>query len=260
MATIHLNFRSDALWRAVYPLIFLPDLNGWRDTDPPWPTVYFLNGYSGGGLETAAFAGLRLFAMRYGVAVVLPDGDNSFYVDNPDRRAMYSRYVGEELVETTRFLLPLSRKREDTFIAGISMAGYGALINGLRFSKRFSKIGMLSPALNFMRKDGSLPPIGPERGRELRQVFGSWEQYSHSYMNYLNVIPRMVAEGADIPELFLAIGDQDPLRPDAEDFREKVKGLPLSLSWFAESGGHDHTFWKKAMDPLFSFLTGKEGV
>ena len=45
----------------------------------------------------------------------------------------------------TRKLLPLSHRREDTFIAGISMGGYGALINGLRYSDTFSKIGMLSP-------------------------------------------------------------------------------------------------------------------
>ncbi len=258
MATIHLNFRSDALWRSVYPLVFLPDLNGWRDADPPWPTLYFLNGYSGGGLETAAFSNIALFAMRYGVAVVLPDGDNSFYVDFPERRAMYSRYVGEELVELTRSVLPLSRRREDTWIAGISMGGYGALINGLRFSERFSKIGMLSPALNFMREDGSLPPLGPEMRQELQSVFGSWEQYRDSYMNYWDVVPRMAVEGEPVPGMFLAVGEQDPLRPDVENFRMRLEHSGLPLTFYSREGGHDHTFWKKAMDPLFSFLTGKE--
>ena len=59
----------------------------------------------------------------HGIAIVMIDGDNSFYVDDEQRNAYYSRYVGEEIVEVTRKLLPLSHRREDTFIAGISMGG-----------------------------------------------------------------------------------------------------------------------------------------
>ena len=132
MANLHLNFRSDMLMRSVYPRVFLPDYNDWNDVPPPYRTLYFLHGYSGGALETATFTNFALYAAVHGIAIVMVDGDNSFYVDDEQRNAYYSRYVGEEIVEVTRKLLPLSHRREDTFIAGISMGGYGALINGLR--------------------------------------------------------------------------------------------------------------------------------
>ena len=74
-----MNFRSSEISRSVYPLVFLPDLNQWRDIDPPYPTLYFLHGYSGGAMETAMFSNIALYAMRYGVAVVLAESTKILY-------------------------------------------------------------------------------------------------------------------------------------------------------------------------------------
>lgn len=57
------------------------------------------------------------------------------------------RYVGEELPAFTRRLFPLSSRREDTFIAGLSMGGYGALNAGLTYPETFGKVAALSAAL-----------------------------------------------------------------------------------------------------------------
>ena len=168
MANLHLNFRSDMLMRSVYPRVFLPDYNDWNDVTP----LYFLHGYSGGALETATFTNFALYAAVHGIAIVMIDGDNSFYVDDEQRNAYYSRYVGEEIVEVTRKLLPLSHRREDTFIAGISMGGYGALINGLRYSGTFSKIGMLSPALGMYPENGVMQPGSPLHKESLLALLG----------------------------------------------------------------------------------------
>ena len=260
MATVHMNFRSDCISRSVYPVVFLPDLNMWRDVEPPYPTLYFLNGYSGGALETAMFTNIALYAMRYGAAVVLADGENSFYVDDEKRGALFSRFFGEELVEVTRAALPLSRRREDTWIAGISMGGYGALVNGLRFPETFSKIGMLSPALGFKREDDTPGPNNPIPSGELLETMGTWAEYRGTYKDYETSLRKRAGEGEDIPGLFLAIGQEDFLLDQARRFREFCGGLRVPLRWTEGPGGHDHTFWKQAMDPLFRFLTGKEGV
>ena len=211
MAIIHMNFRSDCISRSVYPVVFLPDMNGWRDVEPPYPTLYFLPGYSGGGLETAMFTNFLLFSMRFGVAVVLADGENSFYTDDEQRGAMFSRYAGEELVEVTRSVLPLSRRREDTYLGGISMGGYGALINGLRFSKTFSRIAMLSPALGFKREDGEPVPDCPSPKGELMAVFGTWDEYRQSYRDYLYAAEKAAGVPETMPAMFMACGRQDGL-------------------------------------------------
>ena len=260
MAIIHMNFRSSEITRSVYPLVFLPDLNHWRDIDPPYPTLYFLHGYSGGAVETAMFSNIALYAMRYGVAVVLADGENSFYTDDKKRDANFSRFVGEELVEVTRSVLPLSVRREDTWIAGISMGGYGALINGLRFRERFSAIGMLSPALGFKRENDVVPENCPVPSGELMETLGSWEEYKGSYRDERQSLTDAVKSGKNIPRVFVGIGKDDPLNTEVRRFRQYSREAGLEPEWYEADGGHDHAFWKKAMDPLFHFLTGKEGV
>ncbi|NLD84155.1 MAG: hypothetical protein GX637_08320 [Clostridiales bacterium] len=258
MATLHMNFRSDCISRSVYPVVFLPDLNQWRDVEPPYPTLYFLPGYSGGGLETAMFSNFALFAMRYGVAVVLCDGENSFYTDDEQRGALFSQYVGRELVEVTRSVLPLSRRREDTFIGGISMGGYGALINGLRFAERFSKIAMLSPALGFKRADDEAAPDSPSPKGELIATLGTWQEYRGSYRDYQAAAEKAARQGGRMPDMFLACGTSDALYGADAAFAALMRRLGRPLVWHEAAGGHDHTFWKAALDPLFRFLTGKE--
>lgn len=260
MAIIHMNFRSSEITRSVYPLVFLPDLNQWRDVDPPYPTLYFLHGYSGGAVETSMFSNIALFGMRYGVAVILVDGENSFYTDDEKRGACFSRFVGEELVEVTRSVLPLSDRREDTWIAGISMGGYGALINGLRFRERFSRIGMLSPALGFKLENNEAPENCPVPVGELMETLGSWKEYAGSYRDEKQSLLSAVKSGQPVPDLFVGIGKSDFLYPEAVRFREYSREAGLDPEWYEAEGGHDHTFWKEAMDPLFRFLTGKEGV
>lgn len=64
------------------------------------------------------------------------------------------------MVELTRRLLPLSTRREDTYIAGISMGGYGALYNGLKYKETFGKIAAMSPAADIYRLFRELPDAG----------------------------------------------------------------------------------------------------
>ncbi len=82
-------------------------------------------------------------AQQYNLVVILPSGENSFYVDHPSGAA-YGEYIGEELIEVTRELFPLSTKREKTWIAGLFMGGYGALRNGLYYAETFSKLAAFS--------------------------------------------------------------------------------------------------------------------
>ena len=42
----------------------------------------------------------------------MPSGDNSFYVDQSDANNSYGEYIGEELVNETRKLFPLSTKKK----------------------------------------------------------------------------------------------------------------------------------------------------
>ena len=124
MAYIELQYKSMALMRGVNVTVILPtDGMAGAVPEPPYKTLYMLPGYSATALEIVTYLGLRAQAELKGIAIVIPDGENLFYQDVTQLHTFYSTYVGKELVEMTRKMFPLSEKREDTYIGGISM-GY----------------------------------------------------------------------------------------------------------------------------------------
>ena len=70
----------------------------------------------------------------------MPSGENKFYVDNPVSNEMYGTFIGKELVDFTRRSFPLSRNREDTYIGGLSMGGFGSIVNGLQNPETFGAV------------------------------------------------------------------------------------------------------------------------
>ena len=98
---LRISFKSQMLGRGVGVHAFLPFHDGYEDAQAPYPTLYFLPGYSANAEELATLLPLRRFSAEYGVAVIIPDGENSFYTDHPERCALFSSYVGDELVRVT---------------------------------------------------------------------------------------------------------------------------------------------------------------
>ena len=92
---LRISFKSQMLGRGVGVHAFLPFHDGYEDAQAPYPTLYFLPGYSANAEELATLLPLRRFSAEYGVAVIIPDGENSFYTDHPERCALFSSYVGD---------------------------------------------------------------------------------------------------------------------------------------------------------------------
>ena len=114
---------------------------------PPFKALFLLHGISGNHTDFMSETRIRTFAEERGLAVIMPSGYNAFYLDHPETHNYYGRYVGLELVEAARRMFPISRRREDTFIGGISMGAYGALRNGFKYAENFGGIIALSSAM-----------------------------------------------------------------------------------------------------------------
>lgn len=257
MAYIKMQFKSAALMRAVTVRVLLPtDAVCGEETEPPYRTVYFLPGYSADSTELITYLGLRRECELKGVAVIVVDGCNSFYVDHPERNECFSVFIGKEVVEFTRKLFPLSARREDTWLAGISMGGYGALYNGLKFWEIFSKIAALSPSTDcYDLLCGH--PEGGFQTKNFENIFGSKESYDADGMNLELTYAKAQAE--KLPQIFLACGRQDTLVVNAVDhFAETLCRAKIPYVYRVEDGKHDLDFWERMLDPTFSFLTGIE--
>src|SRR4030095_358208 len=90
---------------------------------------------------------IERYAAARNLAVIMPAVDRSFY-QNMERGARYWDFLSEELPDIFRQFFPLSSKRDDTFAAGLSMGGYGALRLGLAKPEQFAAVASLSGALD----------------------------------------------------------------------------------------------------------------
>ena len=217
----------------------------------PYRTLYLLHGLYGSDDIFLANTSIQKFAEDNGIAIVIPCGENSFYVDNPKAHAYYGEYVGQELLDITRNIFPLSHRREDTFIAGFSMGGYGAVRNGLKYHENFSKIGMISAALitddivNYT-EDGNVL-----RSRDFYEsIFGDLDELKGSDMDPKALIERC----PNVPDIYMACGEDDFLFEKNSDFHEFLKDMDIDVDFVKASGEHTWEFSEKYIKEFIKTL------
>lgn len=253
MALIQVNFVSKCLMRTVPIQVILPvDQHPQAKTEKaekPFKTLYLLHGIFGNHTDWVTNTRIQKWAEAKNLAVVMPAGDNAFYLDDPQTGNLYGEYIGRELVEMTRRMFPLSRKREDTFIGGLSMGGYGALRNGLKYHETFSHIACLSGALHILEKN-SLGQIAKELS-----CFGDLEEAAKSDKN-----PRVLLEkiskdpAARFPRIYSACGTEDILYDANCLYRDVLESYGIDLTWESLPGRHDWDFWDLTIERVLNWL------
>ena len=183
---------------------------------------------------------------QYGIAVVMPSGENSFYEDDTEAGFLYSTFVGQELVELTCAAFPLCRDREHTWMAGLSMGGFGTLLNACKFSETFSAAACFSSAFIIQdiagMKPGAVIPSGVGNYGYYRRVFGDLDALAGGPRDPLYWAQKAKQTGT-LPRLYLACGTEDSLFPNNTVMRKELEGLGADVTWFQGPGAHSWQFW-----------------
>src|SRR5690606_12198592 len=100
----------------------------------------------------------------------------------------YWTFISEELPEISRSFFPLSDKREDNFVAGLSMGGYGAFKLALSHPDKFSAAASLSGALDF-----NIEHLldGPLSLKEFNNIFGDIDSVRGSENDLFRLIENL---------------------------------------------------------------------
>ena len=258
MALIQMNYVSNALQRTVPVQVILPVDKLTPDGKLPAPkkfkTLYLLHGYLGNYTDWVSGTRIQRWAEERDLTVVMPSGDNAFYVDRPTTGNCYGRFVGQELVEITRRMFPLSDKREDTFIGGLSMGGYGALRNGLRYYETFGAVISLSGVVQM----DNMPKAGEDRAF-FEAIFGPVEQALVSNKNPVVLIKRLAEKKKQdtevkLPEIYLCCGTEDRLLSQSRVCRKLLQDAGFNVTYEEGPGGHNWDFWDTHIKKIIDWL------
>ncbi len=249
MAIVHVNFFSESLVRNVDYLAIIPTdkrtVDGERPrtrADGPLKTLYLLHGIHGCEYDWITGTRIKRWAQERNLAVIMPAGENKFYNDYDPTHDWFGTFIGKELVEATRSMFPLSEKREDTYIAGLSMGGYGSLCAGLRNPERFGAIGAFSAALvggMYPKDDNCSGVVG--RRTHIVSCLGEESSFPGSCNDPYALASRL--DASERPRIYMACGKSDFLLNVNREFRDHLQKEGFSLDYCETEGAHEWDFW-----------------
>ncbi|MDO5021756.1 MAG: alpha/beta hydrolase family protein [Eubacteriales bacterium] len=245
MAFIELNFFSEVLKKEETVNVIFPHGDYTDPNFPPRKTLYLLHGAFGNYNDWIRRTSIERYAQEKGLCVVMPSGYLSGYMDMRHGGSFY-KYIVDELPQKMRSFFPLSDKREDNYIAGLSMGGTGSLILGLSRPEQYSVIASLSAGMEYLYGFLDDDIILDERSGEQEYRINVFEN------------ARKIAAGEKPPvRLFVSCGTEDGLLPKARatrDYIESLKGDGIVFSYHESEGHHNWVFWDREIKHFIDFL------
>ena len=251
------NFYSETLAMTTRIQVIFPDLS--NDVTPVitgTPRVlYLLHGLGGDCEEWTRFSKIEYYAKKYNFIIILPEVQRSFYCDT-SYGPRYFTYIADELPEICSRWFRLDESRENTFIAGESIGGYGAMKAALSRPQRFAAAASLSGALDYVALccrilNSEWRDMQPRELRGINDTVGLSEK-----QNDLLDLLRQTAHAPVLPRLLQLCGTEDFLYEDNQTFRKAAQEAGCDITYLEGPGDHEWPYWDKAIQHAFQFFCG----
>lgn len=249
---IHCDFFSEVLGISTSMYVILPQATNTqigmqgKTQKEKHPVLYLLHGLSDDHTIWLRRTSIERYVAPLGIAVVMPAVNRSFYTDMVCGYR-YWTFISEELPILARSFFPLSDAREDNFVAGLSMGGYGAFKLGLRCPHKFCAAASLSGCFDF----GSLDT---EIHGELQNIFGDSKIIAGSENDLFYLAGKLAGSEGLKPKLYQCCGTEDSLNGENHKFFNFCRELPLDLTYEEEPGEHEWGYWDKKIRRVLEWL------
>lgn len=251
MAVFNGTVRSNVLAMDTRLCVILPWDRPAENQAEPCKVFYLLHGLGDNADSWTRYTKIELYAREHGVAVVMPEVQRSFYRDM--RHGLdYFSYITGELPRLCEKLFGLSQKRDDNFVAGLSMGGYGALKCGLTYPEQYAGCASFSGVLDFhyiLREH-----LDDENKSEFQGLLGmELEVDSGDDLFVLAESVRKLPE-QQRPRVFITCGKQDFLYDTNADFTAHLKKIGLAHTYLEWDGEHEWGFWDESVKMALDFF------
>lgn len=215
--------------------------------------LYLLHGAYGDYTDWMRLTSIEKYAQEHKLAVVMPSASNSFY-QNMYEGSDYLRYLTEELPEFVRNLFPISQKREDTFVAGLSMGGYGALKLALEKPKQYAACASLSGAVDIVAVKEQADTGNLEGPFRWEAIFEDADKLEGTDADLFALIKKHRKEGETLPTIFLSCGTEDFIYPINQAAYKKFRELKVDVTYEEHPGIHNWDYWDTHIRRVMEWL------
>ncbi len=243
MALLHCEIASKALEMATQLRVILPEEGALSQAK----VLYLLHGLTDNCTGWTRYTSIERYARERGIAVVMPEVQRSWYCDM-ENGLDYFRYVSQELPQICHRLFGLSLEREKTYIAGLSMGGFGALKTALTYPERYAGVGSFSGAvdLDAILKYSQTSVL---RSREAIAIFGPDQVVGPE-----NDLKQLAAQAKVLPEIYMSCGEQDMLYGVNNDLHQRLEELHIPHRYDHHPGDHTWDFWDQSVRDCMAYL------
>ena len=250
MALITLQYRSKALRMATTVDVILPE-SGSLGPDGCCKTLYLYHGLSDDQSSWRRYTSIERYAAKHGIAVIMPSVERSWYTDTA--MGNYFTFVTEELPQVCRsYFRCMTGRREDTFVAGESMGGYGAMKAALLCPETFGGCIALSGSYDITRKNRELTDtiLG-----EWQSIFGARPaDLEGSEFDLFAAAKRRAEEGTELPKMYLWCGTEDHLLGVSRRFHAHLEQLKIPHAYSESEGDHSWKWWDQQIQKALCWL------
>ena len=251
MALVHVNFHSDALGMAASMDVIIPQqshtLIGMSTSGcGTCKTLYLLHGLSDDHTIWQRRTSIERYAADKNLAVVMPAAGKSWYTDmaHGDK---WQTFITKEVPAVCRSMFRcMSDKREDNFVAGLSMGGYGALKMALSAPDEFAGVASFS---------GAIDVANPARfGPRWQDIFGNCSEIEGSKNDVYALIKEAAESGKPLPKIYLWCGLQDGLIRDSRRAKALFEEYGYELSYSETDGDHSWFYWDREIQNALRYF------
>ena len=258
MALLHVNFFSEVLGMSTQMEVILPQEAhaqigmGSNAEQGKWKVLYLLHGLSDDHTIWQRRTSIERYAADLPLAVVMPTTHRGWYTDMRCGFKWFT-YISQELPKVCAAFFPgISTAREDSFVCGLSMGGYGAMKLALRCPDRYAKAASLSGALDVAQFAENYAQSG---NREFEDIFGPLESIRGSENDLFALANRIKNDGtAEIPKLFMSCGTEDFLYWQNVRMRNQLRALDIPVTYEEKPGTHNWEYWDDRIQAVLKWL------
>ena len=229
--------KSKKMGRSINNLVVFPE-QYLKDSTTTFPVIYLLHGFSDDYMAWQNHVDLTKYANKYGIILVCPDAQDSWYFDSPiDPTFQFETYITQELRSYIESNYRAINDRKCRAITGLSMGGHGALWLAWRHPDIYSMCGSMSGAVDIMTLKDRFK-IDKRLGKYAANE-ASWKSHS-----VINLVPTL----KNNQFIIIDDGTNDFLIKENRALHTALQQHNIKHEYSERPGRHSWDYWLKSLE------------